>query len=330
MSYPTVAKVVFIGDSGVGRSVLLERHATDYYNPTKMATIGIDYISDNSDPKMKLQLWDTAGQERFREITKAYYRGAHAIVVTFDCAHQVSFNNVGHWVDHVYSINRSPQLAELRTILLITKAEFTEKRVVPFQAALAKAKQLNFDFVCETSSKENVNVKEVSHALRFILGSENFSDDYIYAYQYETPGKIRAYRREDLTEVTELLSQQGKLDLTLQSPIETPVKKSNSQKANCYKPLAKSTERESSCFLGSPDLSQLQKITSFRRSRINMLNYAVLTKKIDQDSLCELCFKNPINTKFKSCNHSFACSACLANGRVAQCMVCVASNYDQL
>ena len=29
-------------------------------------------------------MWDTAGQKRFRTITKAYYRGAHAIVVMFD------------------------------------------------------------------------------------------------------------------------------------------------------------------------------------------------------------------------------------------------------
>ena len=41
---------------------------------------------------MKLQIWDTAGQERFRTaISKAYYRGAHGVFLTFDISEEGSF-----------------------------------------------------------------------------------------------------------------------------------------------------------------------------------------------------------------------------------------------
>jgi Ras-related protein Rab-23 len=39
-------------------------------------------------------LWDTAGQEEFDCITRAYYRGAQACVITFSTTDRESFNQV--------------------------------------------------------------------------------------------------------------------------------------------------------------------------------------------------------------------------------------------
>jgi GTPase SAR1 family protein len=43
---------------------------------------------------VKLMIWDTAGQERFKAITKAYYRGAHAIMVVYDVNNRESFDHI--------------------------------------------------------------------------------------------------------------------------------------------------------------------------------------------------------------------------------------------
>ena len=41
--------------------------------------------------QIKLQIWDTAGQEKFRNIISNYFRGAHAILLTFDLNNYDSF-----------------------------------------------------------------------------------------------------------------------------------------------------------------------------------------------------------------------------------------------
>lgn len=76
--YDHLFKYLIIGDSGVGKSSVLNRFSDDAFNTVFISTIGIDFKVrtikiDNH--VIKLQIWDTAGQERFRAITTAYYRG---------------------------------------------------------------------------------------------------------------------------------------------------------------------------------------------------------------------------------------------------------------
>ena len=70
-------KIVFVGDSGVGKTSLLRREAENAFTQEHLATIGVDFrIKKYTVGKLtvKAQLWDTAGQERFRSIQKPYYK----------------------------------------------------------------------------------------------------------------------------------------------------------------------------------------------------------------------------------------------------------------
>lgn len=70
--------------------------------------------------------WDTAGQERFRTITSSYYRGAHGIIVVYDCTDQESFNNVKQWLEEIerYACENVNQL------LVGNKCDLQTKKVV--------------------------------------------------------------------------------------------------------------------------------------------------------------------------------------------------------
>ncbi|CAM4683471.1 unnamed protein product [Lepidochelys kempii] len=97
-----VFKVVFVGNSGVGKSSFIHRFCYDRFMAKISATIGsIDYqvkslMVDNTG--VALQLWDTAGQERFRSITKQYFRKVDGIFVMYDITTECSFVAVWNWM----------------------------------------------------------------------------------------------------------------------------------------------------------------------------------------------------------------------------------------
>jgi len=132
-NYDYLMKVVIIGDSCVGKSVLMQRYVDGTF-PVEpyVSTIGVDFnvkrlAVDNPDGKIKLdlydresgekrkqisphpfkiklQIWDTAGQERFRAITQSYYRGMRICVLCFDTSRTGlpgSIQNVRKWLDDV-------------------------------------------------------------------------------------------------------------------------------------------------------------------------------------------------------------------------------------
>jgi Ras-related protein Rab-1A len=75
--------------------------------------------------------WDTAGQERFRTITSSYYRGAHGIIVVYDCTDQESFNNVKQWLEEIdrYACDN------VNKLLVGNKCDLTTKKVVDYTTA---------------------------------------------------------------------------------------------------------------------------------------------------------------------------------------------------
>lgn len=90
-------KCLIVGNSGVGKSSMLERYVSRTMTPELSSTIGVDYRMVNvpfDKTNYKLQIWDTAGQERFYSITKSYFRGANLIFLCFSIANKQSFKHL--------------------------------------------------------------------------------------------------------------------------------------------------------------------------------------------------------------------------------------------
>lgn len=95
--YDCMAKVIIIGDSGVGKTNFITRFCENSFKDSYVATIGVDFKIKSvsvENKKYRLQIWDTAGQERFKNITQTYYKGAAGIILTFSIADQSSFKNI--------------------------------------------------------------------------------------------------------------------------------------------------------------------------------------------------------------------------------------------
>lgn len=77
-------KVVILGDSGVGKTSLMNQYVNKKFTNQYKATIGADFLTKEvivDDRVVTMQIWDTAGQERFQSLGVAFYRGADCCVL---------------------------------------------------------------------------------------------------------------------------------------------------------------------------------------------------------------------------------------------------------
>ena len=87
MSAPTGGqgkKLVFIGDSGVGKTCIISRFLKGTFDDNQQTTDGASYASKSIDVNGKslvLDIWDTAGQETYKSLTKYFYKGAKMAVL---------------------------------------------------------------------------------------------------------------------------------------------------------------------------------------------------------------------------------------------------------
>jgi len=152
-------KLLTIGDSGTGKSSVILRYTEDQFTPSFITTIGIDYKIKNTTiddgRKCKVQIWDTAGQERFRNITRAYYRGAQGIILVYDITDEQSFLNVIYWLEQI----EKHATANPIVILLGNKSDLEQDREVTLERGQQLAKDYEILFF-ETSARKAININE--------------------------------------------------------------------------------------------------------------------------------------------------------------------------
>lgn len=95
-------KVLILGNSGVGKTSLLQQYINKRFTSNYKATIGADFYTKKiliDETKVNFQLWDTAGQERFKSLTASFYRGANIVIIVYDLqdSEQESLEAIKQW-----------------------------------------------------------------------------------------------------------------------------------------------------------------------------------------------------------------------------------------
>lgn len=185
-------KVIILGDSGVGKTSLMNQYVNRKFSNQYKATIGADFLTKDiiiGDRQVTLQIWDTAGQERFQSLGVAFYRGADACVLVYDVTTQNSFKTLETWRDE-FLIQASPRDAEHFPFLLIgNKVDIAstgengtgQGREVSEKRAQAWANTKGNMPYFECSAKENTNVEQAFETVaRAALEQENNENFNLY------------------------------------------------------------------------------------------------------------------------------------------------------
>lgn len=122
-------KIIFIGDSTVGKTSIIHRYLNNSFTKQMDSTIGASFScarkEKNDGSGVKLHIWDTAGQERFRSIINLYYRGADAVVLVCDLTNQSSIDSLEHWIADFYDRTNNP---DAKFILVGNKVDLLQRR----------------------------------------------------------------------------------------------------------------------------------------------------------------------------------------------------------
>ena len=175
-------KVIILGDSGVGKTSLMNQYVNKKFNAQYKATIGADFLTKEvtvDDRLVTMQIWDTAGQERFQSLGVAFYRGADSCVLVFDVVQPKTFDNLDSWRDE-FLIQAGPRDPDNFPFVVLGNKIDVDSRVVAQKRALAWCQAKGNVPYFETSAKEAINVEQAFQVIaRNALKQESEEDIYL-------------------------------------------------------------------------------------------------------------------------------------------------------
>ena len=158
--YDLSFKLIFIGDSSVGKSCLTTKAVKNNFEEYYQATVGFEFLTFNmkvNDKVVKLQIWDTCGQEIYKSLISNFYRNSSLAVLVYAIDNKESFNHVENWLNDL----KSQANEDVRIFLVGNKSDLEEDRKVSKEEGEKYKLDQHLDLFMETSAKTGQNARNV-------------------------------------------------------------------------------------------------------------------------------------------------------------------------
>ena len=109
-------KVCLIGESGVGKTSIINRYISNTFNPEEESSNSSQYYQKKISLKdlrsLNLDIWDTAGKEKFRSLTRIFYKDAPVLILVYDISRRASFEELkNYWIPNI-KVNATPNASK--------------------------------------------------------------------------------------------------------------------------------------------------------------------------------------------------------------------------
>ena len=104
---PLIYKVVFIGESGVGKTCIINRYYYNKFFPQHNKTTCAQFYKKevfikDYNRSINFDIFDTAGITKYRNVTKIYYKDASIIILVYDITNKKSFEEIkNYWIKDI-------------------------------------------------------------------------------------------------------------------------------------------------------------------------------------------------------------------------------------
>ena len=93
-------KVILIGESGVGKTCLINVSTGQGFDTNEKATLTASYLKKSitiNEISYVICLWDTVGQEKLRNLTKIFFKNSKIVIFVYDITNKKSFEALASW-----------------------------------------------------------------------------------------------------------------------------------------------------------------------------------------------------------------------------------------
>ena len=155
-------KVVLVGDTGVGKTSIIERYINNRYDENQKTTLVSSYTFKKIDIKkynksVSLDIWDTAGQEVYRSLSKNFYLNASIGILVYDISRKNSFESIkDYWFEQLKTFGEENMIFDIvgNKMDLYQNEEISEKEAREYAKSIGAGYHL-------VSCKQSVGIKDL-------------------------------------------------------------------------------------------------------------------------------------------------------------------------
>lgn len=186
-------KIIFLGDSDVGKTSILTQYTNNTFSDIMLNTIGIDYYTKKfsyEDTNLVFNYTDSAGQERYQIIPKLFFRNIDGVALVFDLTNSTSLQKIHYWHEQ---LKEEADIENIKFVLIGNKCDLKSKLEVTQDNLNVLISSIGNPRYFEASAKDNINIKESINYLE----NELLKDKHAMIYQERMSLKERQMKKKE-------------------------------------------------------------------------------------------------------------------------------------
>ena len=154
-------KVVLVGESGVGKTCILNQFVNNKFDEQTLSNLSAQFcrkqIEFPGDKNITLDIWDTAGQEKFRSLNRIFYSNSKVVILVYDITDKKSFDEIkNYWYEQIKQNCEN----DVIIALVANKCDLYEEKQVPDEEGEEFAEKIGALFA-PTSAKNDSGINKL-------------------------------------------------------------------------------------------------------------------------------------------------------------------------
>jgi len=151
-------KVVLVGESGVGKTCIINQFVNKTFEPETSPTQGTKFSKKElilGKESINFNIWDTPGLKKYHDFAKLFYKGATSIILVYDVTSQKSFDELkNYWYNEIKNLENE----KLVIAVAANKSDLIGQQAVINEKGKAFADEIGAIFGI-TSAKTNTGIQ---------------------------------------------------------------------------------------------------------------------------------------------------------------------------